>query len=1095
MKLKQLAFSLMAIACGVTATAVPVKVTMNNVSPTMSLTVKDSNTKVETGEPENKIYTFDAPAGEYVLTVYATDGATVNGTIVINVTDAAEEQSFDVLTNTAGVTNKHDDNTIWTIENGDYTIDVSISSREGELQLITLGKSLTENRYTFLALSGHTYNVKFIPSEEHQKEDYTILRKSGTLTYNVNLIGEIPKCMDYSIRVPADAELFIGIKEAHFIDFTAVEPKSVETMGDVKIYTYTFSDQQYYNYRTWMDGGLTQAGYFTMSIDETKRPSINFTDENYKALDPKHINHDVKSNAGYETGDILLNVNEQGVVSLGIGESFLLHSMRSWQLTDSETNNYFMEPDFHYTIIGLDGKPSDDVIAVDEKVGSAWADIKAVGKGTAIVLVTYDAIGLNYYYFSDGTKKPFIGGEYWGAIWPENTGAFVVTVGEDENAIKPNMTINEKVNEGLHKNSGKYVDAELDVLYYLDTEEGAHYTFTPEGVDNITIAYPEIGEQMATYSGFVADGVTKNTDGSYTLLLKEGRNIIKLTDSNGNSTYQIMRARPCHRELINVDREGSEIFMPGDKVTVQYSGLFHPANKLAGIYNMSAHAHYSIAPEQIELTTGQSQYKVGSTPAAQAVTIEIPDDYDVTASPQIMLSGGVLQAGGFGDPFGNHRTINPITGRQPNFTAVGQMAHFGYLPDVVIPLTNIKTFEIKIACNVENTDIKVVFKDGELTPGDDGRYTGTAGNYYVTASKAGYRCFHHTFAIEENADHNQTFNIELIKAENIWDGKTVTEPKAENDIYQISTGAELAWLAAHVNVEGKSNIKTNAVLVNDIDLGDYDWTPIGISGIEYAGIFDGQGHTVRGLYIYSTKNMQGLFGYVRGCKISNLEVYGQVTSTGQRVGGIIGYMMDGTIDRCANHADVSGSDLYVGGVTGHMFMPKSVMTNCYNTGTIRGTKSCAGVVGHNQMPTVTIENVFNVGEIYGEEVASCVGGTAAKTKVKNAFATAEYHVTAGQILVTDEQMRSGEVAYKLGEAFGQEIGKDEHPVIGGMKVLYDEKADTYYNDSTSGIEDVTVSETEGAIYYNLQGVASDRPFKGLNIIRLSDGSTHKVFVR
>lgn len=201
MKLKQLAFSLMAIACGVTATAVPVKVTMNNVSPTMSLTVKDSNTKVETGEPENKIYTFDAPAGEYVLTVYATDGATVNGTIVINVTDAAEEQSFDVLTNTAGVTNKHDDNTIWTIENGDYTIDVSISSREGELQLITLGKSLTENRYTFLALSGHTYNVKFIPSEEHQKEDYTILRKSGTLTYNVNLIGEIPKCMDYSIKI------------------------------------------------------------------------------------------------------------------------------------------------------------------------------------------------------------------------------------------------------------------------------------------------------------------------------------------------------------------------------------------------------------------------------------------------------------------------------------------------------------------------------------------------------------------------------------------------------------------------------------------------------------------------------------------------------------------------------------------------------------------------------------------------------------------------------------------------------------------------------------------------------------------------------
>ena len=29
--------------------------------------------------------------------------------------------------------------------------------------------------------------------------------------------------------------------------------------------------------------------------------------------------------------------------------------MRTWQLTDNSTNNYFMEPDFHYTVVGLDG--------------------------------------------------------------------------------------------------------------------------------------------------------------------------------------------------------------------------------------------------------------------------------------------------------------------------------------------------------------------------------------------------------------------------------------------------------------------------------------------------------------------------------------------------------------------------------------------------------------------------------------------------------------------------------------------------------------------------------------------------------------------
>ena len=94
-------------------------------------------------------------------------------------------------------------------------------------------------------------------------------------------------------------------------------------------------------------------------------------------------------------------------------------------------------------------------------------------------------------------------------------------------------------------------------------------------------------------------------------------------------------------------------------------------------------------------------------------------------------------------------------------------------------------------------------------------------------------------------------------------------------------------------------------------------------------------------------------------------------------------------------------------------------------------------------------------------------------------------------------MRSGEVAYKLGEAFGQEIGKDEHPVLGGMKVLYDEANNRYYNENggTSGIDVITADEAEGAVYYNLQGVASETPFKGLNIVSLRDGSVRKIFVR
>ncbi len=130
MKLKHLLLPIAGVVCCLTTEAAPVKVTMNTVSTTMSLTAKDTGSTIETGEAENRVYSFDAPAGEYVLTAYATDGETINGTIEISIADSDVEQEFKVLTVTAYVTNKNDDGSLWTVENGDYTIDLSVNSRE-----------------------------------------------------------------------------------------------------------------------------------------------------------------------------------------------------------------------------------------------------------------------------------------------------------------------------------------------------------------------------------------------------------------------------------------------------------------------------------------------------------------------------------------------------------------------------------------------------------------------------------------------------------------------------------------------------------------------------------------------------------------------------------------------------------------------------------------------------------------------------------------------------------------------------------------------------------------------------------------------------
>ncbi len=1090
MNLQGFLFSLIAAATVGSAAAGNVKLTMNTVSTTMTLAEKESGKPVDVGTPDTRVYNFSAPAGDYILTAYGTNGTTVNGTIELNLTD--DDQELTIITCTAYASNKHADGSAWTIENGDYSLDISINTREGKTVNSVAGNSVTANRYTFLAFSGNSYSASFVPSAALQAEGYTTLYKGGTLTANVNVTGAIPLGEDYSVTLPADAGLQLGVKFTHFTDFTPVEPKSEVVNGDTKSVTYYLAQGQVYNYRTWRKGGLTQGGYFTMSADADKRPQLSFADADYKAFDPKAVNHDVNSNLGYETGDIFVNINERGHLDLNVGDTFKAHAMRSWELTDNSTSNYFIEPDFHYTVLDLDGKPSTGVIEIDNADSnvSAWAEIKGVGKGTAIVLVTYDAIGLNY-YSSAGAKAPFLGGEFWGAIWPENTAAYVVTVGEGTSAVEPNMIVNADYNKEALKMSGKYVDAEHDVFYYLDSEEGAYFTFTPEGVASVSIAYPTIGERMATYSGFTTDGVSRNADGSYTLLLKEGRQIVKLTDNAGKSVYQVLTAKPCHREIVNSSRPGSKIFQPGDEVKIQYSGLRHPANKLAGIYNMSAFVTYNGVPNGSSLVLGSGQYTFGSSASAQGVTVSIPEDHDVAAEPEIVLSDGVIQVNGYGDPIGNHRYIDPVAGRSPNFTAVAHKTYFGAIPDVHIALSPVKNFDVKLECNVPDAEITVTYCGKVLSPDDGGLYSGSYGIYSVKAAKPGFICYRHDFNIPDDAEGLQTFSVDMTADEKAWDGKTLTEPQLIEGVYQISTGAELAWLANHIN---SGNATVNAAVTDDLQLGGYDWTPAGTSSKPFSGNFDGQGHRIDGLYIdKATATYQGLFGYLKTGTISGVEVHGQINAKSY-IGGIVAYMhQNSLVDRCANYVDITATSTYIGGITGYLSTATSKITNCYNAASVSGTTNCGGITGNNNKDAV-VENVFNVGQISGTTVGAIAGGTTAKDNYVNAFAVEEYGVTAGQTTVSQRQMRSGEVAFRLGKAFGQNIGEEDYPVLGGKEVFYNELVDAYFNDFATGVDNVE-STPEIEAYYNLQGLRSSTPWQGLNIIRYTDGSIRKAVIK
>lgn len=1091
MKNKKLILGAFLLTSSLLVNAASVKITMNATSTTMSLAEKETSRQLELSEPKNKIYNFETEPGAYVLTAYGTDGTTVNGTIELNVLDVSEEQEFVIITPTAYVTNKNTDGSLWSEENGDFTFNIKVNTREGVNIPVTKGKSTTAGRYTFLAFNGNSYTASFVPSDEHQQEGYATLYRQGTLTANVNVYGAIPMASSYSVRIPEDADFYLGMKFSHFTNFTPVEPISSDIKDGTKTLTYNLSDGQVYNYRAMKKGGITHSGYFTMNSDASKRPELKFSEEDFNKYDPKIVNHDVTSNNGYETGDIFMNINPKGFLQLNTGDEYLLHCMRTWQATDNQTNNYFIEPEYHFTILDVNGTQVSDIVEIEKDPVSAWFNVKALGEGTAIVLVTYDALCLNYY--SGATKSPYMGGELWGAIWPENTGVFVVNVGNDECSVVPNMLINQKYNEGLMKLAGENVDAEHDVFYYLDSQDSYNYIFKPENVKSVALATPIIDERTINYQGFTQ--ILGDENGYYSIPLKHGRNIVRLTDNAGNSTYQVLTAKMCHRDITNLSREGSSIYQPGDKVKIQYSGLFHPSNKMAGIYNMSAYVTYNGVPNGSSLILGAGQYTFASAPSAQAVVVEIPENYDFDANPEILMSEGVIQVNGYGDPIGAHRGISPIAGRSPNFTAVAHKTYFGVIPDVNIKVTPTKKFLILIDSEVADMEVKVNFNGKEILPDEEGYYEGTYGNYSVLASKSGYRCYRHIFNIPDDADGLQTFLIEPVADENIWDGIACVEPKKnEENVYLISNGAELAWCGSQVNSVKGFGVK--ACLTNDIDLGDYDWTPIGASSTyPFSGSFDGNGFTVKGLYIDNPSlNYQGLFGYVKEAQIKNMEVDGMVSGS-QYVAGIAAYVnANSLLDCCANHASVSGAKTYVGGVTGYLSVATAKLTNSFNTGSISGTTNCGGVIGSNNA-SAEIENIFNVGTVTGTKVGGCVGGTTAKTKVTNAYTLGEYGITDGQTSVSEERMRSGEIAFLLGDAFGQEIGVQNHPVLGGMKVYYDELSETYSNGETK-IENVeTLRSEDMEIYYNLQGMPSNTPWKGFNIIRKAGGEIKKTYIK
>ena len=337
--------------------------------------------------------------------------------------------------------------------------------------------------------------------------------------------------------------------------------------------------------------------------------------------------------------------------------------------------------------------------------------------------------------------------------------------------------------------------------------------------------------------------------------------------------------------------------------------------------------------------------------------------------------------------------------------------------------------------------------------------------------------------------------------------------------YEIDNAGKLFWFAQQVNVEGNREIK--GVLTADIELENRPWTPIGATGEDsnnFRGVFDGQNHTIKGLYVEGGRAGLGFFGEVRTGTVKNFTIYGEVVVNTEvdYVGGVIGSIcgVNGETDLERNGAIIQNITSYVnltakvhgvgkiGGFVGYA-NHESLIENCswygtFDAGIYRVDDGAGGFIGHIYTnSSVTIRNCAAYGTIktnyagdYNNTATIYMGGflsfsnTGAKTTLENCLFVGKFergeNLTDQAFLgafgtlrsvkaikncyylgddglaavhsdsnlkpgsdnveitsVTKAQLLSGEVAYKLGEHFGQILegeNRQSYPVLGGEAV-------------------------------------------------------------
>lgn len=970
-------------------------------------------------------YTIDLAPGAYWVDGYDANNDR-NGGVVIDV--SSDSSSFKLQRMYQISVNPNS----W-VKDTDYTLSLRVTDASGAERKAEFGSAVNWGKtYTScLFVVGDTVSVTATPNAETHP-NYNPATASKTPTMNDSLSLTCKEFVTVTVTAPKGSTIDAGTLAKYYV-FSFLEPfaRSVED-GTA---TFHLDKNTDYFYRVRHPEGATYWNYIRLSADAAytvTEEDLGLTGDFSKST-IYHFENNVYDRAG-----IYLNINTKGYKNMAVGETFELNSFRNWFAIESFMNAKVALPEMHYQVIDVNGNASDVVTITPNALNSNVAVMEAKHEGTAIVLVTYDAMTHMAGQTSTASHR-------FSAIWPELTGVFVVNVGADGSAIQTNMNL-DRMDAVIEKDEARQLDAEHDILFYTGTE-GASYSFKPEAGCTVSVLRPTVTAASMTYSGgFTNTGVTTAEDGTVTVSgLITGRNIIKVT-KGGLSTYQVVTARGVSYKFVNA--EGTELtqeelaaIKPGDSVTIQFSNLISPKEKLSGAYNFN----FSLYMQGPDGTFFKSDpggnfgvYDFSGNPERQKLTVTIPKFW---AEETYTLSGAIKQAGWPGVP--THRGITYAVGTNPGFDAPKTAGILSRLPEITIPvvkldfLTGKLSFQDQNGTAIDRKDLTVTLADSAgngIAVAEDGTFKAYAEEYFYTVSGAGVEYASGSVTMTEEGPNEFTITLQATAA-GAWDGKTQTEPKAdENGVYRIGTGAELAWFVAK-----SKDADVSGVLTADINLGKYAWLNISSSkkvvldGADFeitglnatAGLFAQIGSnsyihdlTIRGAV--SGKGSAGaIAGYASGTapKIANCFNYAVITSTGNNVGGLVGYTyQNAVIENCANFGAVTGGSS-AGGIIGGTVSNGSTITGCYNTAEISATGSKAGGIIGGTSSEMTVTSCYNTGKISG----TASGGIAGEVKGNvNWSGTVQGKITISSCYSTGE---AGSAVFGTVDTASSEISK------------------------------------------------------------------------